>query len=221
MKTNHGSIVLALLMSIPLLSCSVATKQKIMEPALRDAERRHETFEATLRILDEHPKYVDEFYVLAQKHPKTMERFVVDTTKNLKDPRLAHMTGQHLAENPPSLRQVMIATLDASSGKPEAEQAVADAIIERPDQAATAIASRPEAVRVSTRALLVQVGKNGGARSAFLAAMTENREMLAQLLVNNPKTAKALAGSTIKAEAKKVFGSDDKPKKSNDKDDKD
>ena len=187
-----------------LCGCSVSSKQTVMETALDDHDRRQEMFEATLRVLDENPKYVDEFFALAQKHPDTLDRFLANAAKGLAEDRLARMNAKHLVQHPASLRQVMITTLDAASDKPDALRAIAESIAARPQVSSMAIAGRPETVKISFKALLAEIMKRPDSRRALLEALHENRDALAELLVSNPETAKSLMGSVVRAGGKKL-----------------
>src|SRR5688572_25564149 len=101
-----------LIAALSLTGCSVGQKRGLLETAFDDRERRQEYFEATLRVLDEHPEYVDEFFVAANKHPKTLDRFIANTSRDLRDEKLASITAKHLAANPESLKQVLVQTLE-------------------------------------------------------------------------------------------------------------
>ena len=67
-----------------------------------------------------------------------------------------------------------------------------------------AIAGRPETVKISFKALLAEILKRPDSRRALLEALHENREVLAELLVSNPETAKSLVGSVVRAGGKKL-----------------
>ncbi len=185
-------------------ACSTGSKQTVLETAFDEHDRRQEFFEATLRVLDEHPEYVDEFFAHALKHDKTLDRFFSNSAVALKDDHLARMVARHLVNNPESLRMVLIATLDAASDQPEAQRATADAIEQRAQVSAMAIASKPSTVRTSFRALLAEVLKRPEARQAFLDAMRENRTILVQVFLENPDLAKDFATSAAKAGIKEI-----------------
>jgi hypothetical protein len=69
--------------ALALGACTIAQKRAVEEKITDDPGRRRETFEATLRLLDEKPEYVDEFFQLARGHPKTLGRFLRDTSRSL------------------------------------------------------------------------------------------------------------------------------------------
>jgi hypothetical protein len=127
-----------------LLACSAGQKRAVVEKAVEPDESRRELFEATLRVLDEHPEYVDEFFGLAvSKHPETLGRFIEDTAARLDDRALAERTAAALARHPEGLEQILVSTLDAAAGKPEARRAIGSAIASRPERAARVLIENP------------------------------------------------------------------------------
>jgi hypothetical protein len=127
-----------------LLACSAGQKRPVVEKAVEGEETRRELFEATLRVLDEHPEYVDEFFELAvSKHPETLRRFIEDTAARLDDEALAKPTAAALARHPDGLEQILVSTLDASAGRAEARRAIASAIAARPERAARILSENP------------------------------------------------------------------------------
>lgn len=172
--------------------CSASSQKPAVAQALRNDELRAESFEATLRVLDEHPEYVDELFRATLRHPRTLNRFIANTASNLHDDELARLTAWHLTRHPESLRQTMIASLDESSDQPAALDAVARAMTARPQVSAMAITQREQALRTTMAALVDEVMKNAPARAAFLAAIQENSPEMAELIANNPEVLKAL-----------------------------
>jgi hypothetical protein len=124
---THG-ITLRIAVLLIGAACSTKHKTEITDKAFDDAGRRKEMLESTLRVLDDHPDYVDEMFVLVLRHPRTLDRLLGDTARHLDDPGFAHRTAGHLAEHPRGLREVMIQALDASKGRPDAEHAIVDAV---------------------------------------------------------------------------------------------
>jgi hypothetical protein len=123
----------AQMLSLVLLAaCTTKGKTTITEEAFERRETRREMMEATFRVLDKHPAYVDEMFAIAQRHPRTLDRLFADTARNLDKPELSERVAKHLAAHPPGLRQIMIETLDASKGNAEAEKAIVSAIQARP-----------------------------------------------------------------------------------------
>jgi hypothetical protein len=112
-------------------------------------------FEATLRVLDEKPEYVDEFFQLARKHDRTLNRFTADFSRGLADPALARMVARHLVQAPPGLHHVLVATIDAADG-PQSKRAVTSAMQARSEKVAAIMATDPGAA--------AEVGKAFGRR---------------------------------------------------------
>src|SRR3954469_487245 len=74
-------------------ACGTGTKKEVAKTAL-DAmpkKERLDSFEATSRVLDEHPEYVDEFYAEARKHPPLFDRFIMNAARDLKDKQYAEI----------------------------------------------------------------------------------------------------------------------------------
>src|SRR5207248_9009486 len=68
-----------------------------------------------LSLHDALPIY--QFYEVARAHPPLMKRFLARATHDLKEPELAKTTGELLAQEPESLEQVLIRTIDAAKGR--------------------------------------------------------------------------------------------------------
>lgn len=100
-------------------------------------------FEATLRILDEHPDYVDELTRLTLRHPKTLKRQFEATARVLADDDVARLNAQALVANPRGLEQLTIETFDAAVDNAPAQRAIVDAVQQRSDFIATAFVTRP------------------------------------------------------------------------------
>jgi hypothetical protein len=175
-----------------------------VDQALADDKLRAEAFEATLRVLDEHPEYVDEFFAASLRHTPTLDRFIFDTAGKLEDENLSRMTARHLASHPAGLRQILIATLDESSNHPAALEANAQAMAARPQVSAMVVTSREETLLLTMRALIDEVMKNPKARAAFLKSLQGNSPELAQLITSNPESLKTLAEALAKAGVEKM-----------------
>jgi hypothetical protein len=184
------------------LGCGTAPKKEAMDVTLKSEQQRREIFEATLRVLDEHPEYVDEFFLNAMQHPKTMDRFLQNASAHLKEERLSRMNATHLARHPDSLKQIMIATLDEISDEPKSQAALADAISERAHVAAMVMTAQDDTIPIMFRSLLVEIKKRPESRRAFLKAMAESGPTIAELMIDNPETAaalmKALGGAAVR-----------------------
>ena len=134
------AIALALLVT----ACSTHGKTEITDKAMADDNRRAQIIEATLRVMDAHPEYVDELYRQARLHDRTMNRFLADTARGLARPAFARQVAEHLVDHPEGLREVMIQTLDAARNKRDAQRAIVDAVAERPDEVAQYLKSSPD-----------------------------------------------------------------------------
>ncbi|MGC4000761.1 MAG: hypothetical protein QM767_26235 [Anaeromyxobacter sp.] len=188
LRTSVASVA-----AILVLACSASTQKPALEAALKNDENGEETFEATLRTLDENPRYVDQFFQQALKHPRTLDRFLQSTSKGLENDDLARMTARRLAEQPNGLKQVMVATFDAVSDKPAALQAVAEAMRERPHIAALDHGPTGGApCERRWRALMREVEKNADGRRAFLISVQENRYPMAALIVQDSKVTSSM-----------------------------
>jgi hypothetical protein len=166
-------------------ACSPAQKRPMVATALDEPEMRHESLEATLRVLDEHPEYVDEMFQLSLKHPAMLDRLLQNTAQHLRDEAFARRVARHLANSPAGLRATLIATLDEVEHRPEAAQAAAQAIEERPDQTVQVMVQRDSTVRATVRALVQRVQRDEHARRSFLTALDENRKGTAAVLVTD------------------------------------
>jgi hypothetical protein len=142
------------------LACTVPQKKAAVAASVDDPERRRESFEATLRVLDENPEYVDEFFRLAlERHPATLGRFLRDTVRTYDDSeKLVEWSAAELVQEPPSLHRILVATLDAAAEREPARAAIARAIGDRPALAARALAEEPEVALEVMR----EMGELGG-----------------------------------------------------------
>ncbi|MDB4962235.1 MAG: hypothetical protein JWP01_2234 [Myxococcales bacterium] len=151
MRSIAGVLAVAL-----TLSCSTKSKAEVTESAMGDRQRRLEIMEATLRVLDQHPDYVDEFFVLALRHHPTLDRFLANTAVAVADKDRAERVARHLVMHPPGLRRVMIETLDAARNRPAAQAAIVDAIQARAEIAADFLVDHPEQLATVSKAIVEQ-----------------------------------------------------------------
>jgi hypothetical protein len=175
-----------------LFACSASTQKPALAEAMESETLRRESFEAMLRVLDEHPEYVDELVLATLKHPRTLDRFVQNTSRELARDDFARRNARHLARHPRSLRMTQIAVLDAVADKPAAQDGIAQALNERPQIAAMVLAQREDTLRSNFRAVVKEAMKNSKARRALLKAMEENNRELSQMLIRNPEVLGAL-----------------------------
>lgn len=189
---------LAVASSIVLAGCTATLQRPAIEAATANDEARAEAFEATLRVLDDNPRYVDEFFLLARKsHPPTLERFIENTAREARDPELATRLAARLVQHPASLEEIQVRTLEAAREEPDARAAMARAIQRVPEVGATAVAEHPDALRIVSRAAVEAILARPDARRAFLASMQDLAIPMADLLVDNPETLSALIEAVL------------------------
>ena len=180
-------------------ACGVGAEKSAIDAALEKPALRAQTFEATMRALDQHPDWVDELYRVARRHPPTMNRFVANDTRDLREKDLARTTAADLAENPASLERIFIETIDASHGHPEARAAIARAVAARHEALSAIVTDFPPALRETMNASVDDAAKKQPAREALLQSMRERSPEIASLIVNDPPTLKALVTAMAKA----------------------
>jgi hypothetical protein len=190
----------AVVVAVAVSGCGVSAQKNAVEMAISSDKERAEAFEATARVLDEHPEYVDQFYEVALRHPALLNRFLADTTRDLRDPWLARATARLLTLHPESLQTTLRETLDASRDKPPARAAVGRAVVERHKELAEIVTDDRAAVFQSMVAVVAAVGAKPGARAGFLDAMRASARPIAALLKSDPETIKVLMGAMLRAE---------------------
>lgn len=188
---RRAGLTVTLAVSI-VLACSASSQKPAVDAAMANDDLRRESLEATLRVLDQNPEYVDELFALTLQHPKTLDRFLQNTGRELANDALSRRTARHLADNPAGLRQILIATLDEVSDEPPALMAVAEAMKERPQPAAIAMVQREDTVRLTVGALLDEVQRNAEARRWFLLAVQDNSVPMASVIVQDGKVMASL-----------------------------
>jgi len=186
-----------------LLGCSAGAQKPVIETALKDPKTRTEAFEATLRVLDEHPEYAPEFMTITLRHEAALEAILDDTARRLQDLGLARRTANHLAKYPDGLKQTLIAVLDRISGEPAPLAGAAQAMAARPQVAAIVITQREDAVRSTLHALVVEVMKNEKAKHWFQQGMAENSTPLTEIISEDPKVMAAFAKAIVSVEGTK------------------
>jgi len=172
--------------------CHASEQKPAMQAAWQSPQVRHESFEATLRVLDEHPEWVPELMDVAVTHA-AIEAILQDTVRRLEEDGFSRKTAKHLAADPKALKQILIATLDAVSDQPAGEDAAAQAMASRPQLAAIVISQREDALKSTLHALVEEVRKNARARAWFLQAMTADSAQLTELLASDSRVAGAFA----------------------------
>jgi hypothetical protein len=201
---------LCLTVSLALVAChpSVNTQRKVLDEVVDQQPARREAFEATLRVLDEHPEYVDEFFAQLLEHPPAMNRFLAVNASGLDDPQYAALMARHLVRHPEPLTEVMVQVLLAAKDKPESQQAMALAMEKQPALTANTVTSRPESVSAVSRGLLDALQARREARQAYLAVLRERRAQVAEILLSDPDVLTALMGEMARrgADDEKVAG---------------
>jgi hypothetical protein len=198
MRSSHAlSLVAALL----LCGCGTTPKKEAIATALDVDAARPELFEATLRVLDENPTYVDELFRQAMRHPRTMDRFLANAAAHLDDEQLAQMTARNLVQNPAGLHEVLIQTLDAARADPDARASIARAIAERSQLAAGIITDDAEHAEAVLEATINTLLDKPQARLAFLTVMQRRTPEIARIIANNPKTLRSMMKAVLEVGA--------------------
>ncbi|MBI2390530.1 MAG: hypothetical protein HYV09_13150 [Deltaproteobacteria bacterium] len=199
-KTLLGLAVLPLLIAA---ACGTAQKKHLIEAGAEASDtQRRSAFEATARMLDEHPEYVDEFYAIARNHPRTFDRFLEGATKDLHDEELAKKQAAMLAEHPASLEQVMVQTLRAAADKKEARLAIARALEKTAPIAADIQADRKATTVAVTSAAIAVAAKRPSAAEGFHLAMRGSAPKVAAVMSKDPETLGVLTEELLKIQVK-------------------
>ena len=193
-----------------LAGCGVSGKKAVLSTALDPHGQRDQYLEATLRVLDEHPEYVDELFVKAKKHPKTLDRFLEAAARDLHEDELAKLTAAHLVRHPDGLERILVRTMDAAKDDPAARAAIAKAIEERSDVATDVITDNPAAVKASLAGTVDHIADKPESRVAFLVAMQDESPELARMLAHNPKTLRVILKAFLEVgiQGSKSLGAD-------------
>lgn len=154
-------------------ACSPEGKAEITDQAFDDPGRRTEMLEATLRVLDAHPDYVDELFQLTLRHPRTLDRLLANTARGVEQRELARRVAGHLTAHPDGLREVMIATLDAARDRRKAQGAIVDAMEARAPQAAVYLVDHPTQMATVSRALVKEAVEDPQAREKMTALVKD------------------------------------------------
>jgi hemoglobin-like flavoprotein len=200
-------------MSISLAAaagCTASSKATVLRPALDNESSRREWFEATLRVLDENPEFVDEFYVVARDHPITLERFIGNAARGLREEELAEMTARHLAKNPEALRQILVQTLQEAASSRTARDAIARASQQERKIATRISVENPAMVRQSMIDTLDAAQRSPPVSRAIQQAMTQRIDVAADVMTDDPALVEAMLLATIqqvmqKNEARRAF----------------
>jgi CRP-like cAMP-binding protein len=177
---------------------NINTQKAVLEEVVDNPSARRELFEATLRMLDEHPEYVDELFAQLLEHPPALNRFLAINASGLDDPQYASLMARHLVRHPEPLTEILIQALLAAKDKPESQRAMALAMERQPQLTARTMTSRTSTVSITTRALVDVLQANPEARNAFLEALRERKAQVAEVLLSDPDVLTALMGELAK-----------------------
>lgn len=178
-----------------LVACGVGPKKEAAHAALTSMpdDQRRQTFEATVRVLDEKPEFVDEFYAVAKQHPVTFGRFMANTTRDLHEPELAKTNGELLVRHPDSLEQTLIATTHAALPLKDARKALNKAMAETAPQQVDILTDDADVLARVLAASLQIIDQKPRARTAMIAAVRKNRTRIVALVKDDPELSKELA----------------------------
>ena len=139
--------------TIPVALCLLAglggcTKESLLRSTLADPSDRKEIMEITLKILDEHPEYVDDLLALARGHEPMFDRLMQQSAVTLEeDPTFAPQIASKLARHPKALEVVTRATLVEGRGDAAVRSAIAAATLAESDVVQTMASEHPELVQ--------------------------------------------------------------------------
>jgi hypothetical protein len=162
-------------------------------------EQRTELLDATTAALDQRPRYVDELYAVARQHPRTFDRFLANAAQDLHHRELALRMAGMLVQEPESLEQVMIATLQVVQRHPQARAAVIRAMVRQRDIVADLLTDRPDALVAVMNATMPQVREKPDARRGLRTSLEQSSKSVAPVLVEDPDTLGVLMKALLDA----------------------
>jgi hypothetical protein len=186
-----------------LLACTPSQQKPVVATAIDSDEARATSFEATLRVLDEHPEYVDELFARSRHHPKTLDRLLYNSAQHLHEEELAHRAAVQLTGAPAGLKMTLIASLEKMQDQPAALEAGAAAIEERPQEAAHMLVQRERGIIRTVHALVIEIQKKPEAARAFRQALSENSDAVAAVITKDPELVGKMVASISKAGVKR------------------
>jgi hypothetical protein len=202
--TLFGRGAIAVLALAAAFGCGTEGKKTIAKSAIESMgpEERRESFEATVRMLDEKPALIDEVYSVVRTHPATMHRFIANASRDLKDPGLANMTAELLAKEPASVEQTMIASLDAVAKQPEARRAMRRAMVQRAGKAVDILTDDPETLGRVLAASMTIVEEKPLARDNVLRAVRQQRRGIIAFVKSDPELSKEMTEELLREAVK-------------------
>ncbi len=183
------------------VACGVGTKREVAKTTLTsmsDTDRR-ETFEATARVLDEHPELVDELYAVTKQHDATMRRFLANAARDLREPGLSIATAEQLAAHPDSVEQTIVRATDFVAKNEPSRRAMGRAVASRADEMVDILTDDPDALSRVVTASLETLQKKPEARSAALLAVRKNRGRIVAFVKNDKTLAKEMTEELLRA----------------------
>ncbi len=192
---THLVLLVCSTLALLAIACGVGGKKDAAHAAINtmSVEERRETFEATLRILDEEPELVDELYATTRRHPKTFSRIMENATRDLREEEVAKLTAQLLARHPESVEQTLVRSTDEIAKSKESRAAMRRAIEKRSDKTVDILTDDADTLARLVAVSLAILEKKPAARKAMLLAVRRNRERLVEFVKDDPPLAKDLA----------------------------
>jgi hypothetical protein len=187
-----GRWLQGLLVAALAAGCSTAQKKSLISTAIEDKGQRQQALEATIRVFDENPEYVDEMFALMINHKTSLNRFLTVSASGLDDPKFSALMARHLVKEPKALAETFVQLLEAAKDAPEARKAMAGAMMQRPALVAETVLSRPEALTPTMVAIVDALQSHPEAQGAFLAAMRERKDRITSLLLSDKETLAAV-----------------------------
>ncbi|MBF5042405.1 hypothetical protein FGE12_08335 [Aggregicoccus sp. 17bor-14] len=218
MHRTAGRVLQGLLLAALATGCTTAQKKSLISTAIEDEGQRKQALEATIRVFDENPEYVDEMFKLMINHKTSLNRFLTVSASGLDDPQFAALMARHLVKEPKSLAEVFVQLLEASKDAPEARKAMAGAMMQRPGLVADTVLARPEALVPTMVAIVDALGRHPEAQGAFLQAMRERKDRISALLLSDKETLAAVMAAMARQgvkdngfaqELRELFGAKD------------
>jgi hypothetical protein len=199
-RARFGALVLIL----AACGCTATAKQQGIDKVLgsMSPEQRRDNFQEVAAVLDQHPDWVDQFYEVARSHPALMKRFLARAAHDLREPELARTTAALLADEPASLEQVLIRTVDAAKTKKEARQAIDRAVASRAEPMADILTDSPVPIEAITKGFLEVASRKPAAKEAMQRAVEGQSARIVEFAANDPALLSAMTRSLLQAAAK-------------------
>lgn len=195
-----GTLVLA----ATIVCCASQVKQEGIEKVLgaMSTDQRRSSFEDTSKVLDQHPDWIDDFYVVARKHPALMRRFLTNAARDLKEPELAALTAELLVNEPASTEQMLKATVDAAVSKQDARKAINRAVASRAEAMSEIMSDDPATMDAVMGASIAVASRKPKAKQALVQAMNHHAVQVVEFAANDPKLMGAMAKPVLEAALK-------------------